>query len=266
MGALTVAAVAAQDLSVSSGFTSGNDGWSGIDVQGPPYDVVVRGPYALDYQSNGGNPGGLVGTSDTAATMFCFSAPSKFRGDKSAYYNGTLHYELRFNNNGLLPAGSIYPDVILIGKGLTLVASAGADPANQTDTWIPFGITLNEVNWHLNDLNGASPTTNQFRDVLSEVTALYIKGDFFAGIDTAWLDNVVMESLSPALQIACTNNGVTLQWPALAAAFSLQTTHDVADTNSWITVSNAPTVVGTNLQMTVAPLTERGFFRLKLEP
>jgi hypothetical protein len=258
--AFTAAAVNAQ--LVSSDFASGDDGWRGIDVQGPPYDVVTRGPYDLVYQATGGDPGGRVGTTDTAATLFCFSAPSKFLGNRLGFYNGTLHHELRFQNDGLAP-GFVHPDVILIGGGLTLVADAGPDPASQTDTWIPFGVALNETNWHLNDLSGLSPTAKQFQNTLSNVTALYIRGDFFSGLDTAWLDNVVMQSSLPALQIAGTNNGVILQWPASAAAFTLETSLNVADTNGWTMVTNAPTLAGTNLQVTLAPLSERAFFRLR---
>ena len=163
-----------------------------------------------------------------------------------------------------LPQGYVHPDVILIGGGLTLTADAGADPASQTDTWLPFSLTFNETNWHLDNLNGRTPTAIEFQTTLSNVTALYIRGDFFSGVDTASLDNVVMGSLLPTLQIARANDEVILQWPASAAAFTVQTTQNVADTNSWTTVTNAPTAAGTNLQVTLAPLAECGFFRLKM--
>jgi len=128
-------------VGATSDFDAGNDGWMGIDVQGPPYNSVARGPYALVWQAGGGHPGGRVGTTDTAGTLYCFSAPAKYLGNRSDWLNKTLSYELQFQNDGLSP-GAMHPDVILIGGGLTLVAKAGVDPATQTGTWVPFAVAF----------------------------------------------------------------------------------------------------------------------------
>jgi len=82
-------------------------------------------------------------------------------------------------------------------------------------------------------------------------------------VETTWLDNVAMQSLLPTLQIAMANNEVVLQWPASASAFTLQTTPNVDNPSTWTTVANAPTVVGTKLQLTLPPSNQSCFFRLK---
>ena len=147
---------------------------------------------------------------------------------------------------------------------MTLVADAGLDPTSQTDTWITFAVTLREANWHLNTLAGTNPTPNEFQNVLTNVTALYIRGDFFSGVDTASLDNVMIQSQVPSLQILCGSDNVTLQWLASAFAFALQSAQKLCQTNSWATVSNAVTIIGTNIQVTVPTRSEHAFFRLKL--
>jgi hypothetical protein len=245
-----------------SSFDSDADGWVGIDVQGPPYDIVTHGPYALNWFATGGDPDGRVGTTDTSPILFCFSAPANYLGNHLGWYGGSLRYELRFQNDGLAP-GFVHPDVILTGGGLALVADAGTDPLAQTDTWLPFGVTFVEGNWHLNTLDGPNPTASQLKMVLSNVTAIYIRGDFFSGLDSAWLDNVAATGSSPQLQIAVNDSGVMLQWPASVNTFTLQTTQDLRDTNSWTAVTIVPTPVGTNQQVILNRPTVNTFFRLK---
>ena len=260
---LAFIAVAVHAQVITSDFTSGTDGWQGIDVQGPAYDLVTGGPYALELQAAGGNPGGRVGTTDTDSTLFCFSAPPVFLGNRLGWYDGTLRYQMRFNSGNMSPGSPLHPDVILIGGGLTLVADAGLDPASQTDTWVPFGVTLNEANWHLNTMGGLPPTTSQFQAALSNITSIYIRGDFFAELDRAWLDNVVMESTLPTLHIACANKSVILQWPIWATEFTLQHTQDLAESDTWTAVTVVPTIVGSQFQATLEPLARQAFYRLK---
>ena len=259
---LAFISAAANAQVITSDFTADADGWKGIDVLGPAYDLVTRGPYTLEIQATGGNPGGRVGTTDTNSTLFCFSAPDKFLGNRLGWYGGTLRYQMRFNFDSLSP-GNPHPDVILIAGGLTLVADAGIDPVSQADIWVPFSVILNEANWHLNDLTGLHPTTSQFQAAISNITAIYIRGDFFNGVDRAWLDNVVMESTLPTLSIACGDNSVILQWPLWAAEFTLQHTQNLAESGTWTAVTVVPTIVGSQFQVTLSPLAPQEFFRLK---
>ncbi len=67
---------------------------------------------------------------------------------------------------------------------------------------------------------------------------------------------------SPSISLAATNTNLTLTWPLTAAGFTLQSRTNVADGN-WVNVSSpAPQIVGTNLQVTLAPANTAQFFRL----
>jgi hypothetical protein len=70
-------------------------------------------------------------------------------------------------------------------------------------------------------------------------------------------------SQAPTLQVNLSGTNITLSWPPSAQNFSLQTTTNLANPNSWITLTNIPVVV--NLQFTVTNPISGGanFFRLK---
>ncbi|MBI3852011.1 MAG: hypothetical protein HY298_17270 [Verrucomicrobia bacterium] len=66
----------------------------------------------------------------------------------------------------------------------------------------------------------------------------------------------------PTLTITpTTTNAVLISWPTPSTGFQLQHINDLTVTN-WASVTNAVTVVGTNNQVIVSPLTVSGFFRL----
>ena len=50
-------------------------------------------------------------------------------------------------------------------------------------------------------------------------------------------------------------------WPTNARGFVLQQNSDLTTTN-WVNATNAVSVVGTNSQVTIPPLTDKGFFPL----
>lgn len=77
---------------------------------------------------------------------------------------------------------------------------------------------------------------------------------------------VVDASLPPpppaSLQISMiTANAVQLAWPTNPPGFVVQQNSDLATLN-WGNVTNAVTVLGANNQVTIAPLTDKSFFRL----
>jgi Immunoglobulin domain len=67
----------------------------------------------------------------------------------------------------------------------------------------------------------------------------------------------------PMLQARVSGKNLILSWPSTAQKFSLQTTTNLVDPNSWVTLTNVPSVV--NLQNTVTnPIAgSQGFYRLK---
>jgi hypothetical protein len=70
-------------------------------------------------------------------------------------------------------------------------------------------------------------------------------------------------ALQPALQAHATGDNLLLSWPLSAQNYSLQTTTNLADPNSWVTLTNVPVIV--NFQNTVTNPVFGGsqFYRLK---
>jgi hypothetical protein len=141
----------------------------------------------VTWNATAGNPGGHISRTDPqAVTTFYWNAPSKFLGDVSTAYGGTLSYDVRHSGGTLYNAADVY----LIGgtTPLTLVFDAAAQP---TTAWTPFTIPLSEGQWRIGSLSGAFATEQQLRDVLSALTALRIRGEYIDGTsETGRLDNV----------------------------------------------------------------------------
>ena len=95
--------------------------------------------------------------------------------------------------------------------------------------------------------------------------------EFFIGIvgGTSTNAQLTVENLafsvsaSPSLQAQTANGNLILSWALSASNFSLQTTTNLADPNSWVTLTNVPAIV--NLQNAVTNPVSGGaqFFRLK---
>ena len=78
------------------------------------------------------------------------------------------------------------------------------------------------------------------------------------------VENLVFSvSLPPSMQAQTSGGNLTLTWPKSAQNFSLQTTTNLTDPNSWVTLTNVPAIV--NLQNSVTNAISDGvrFFRLK---
>jgi hypothetical protein len=81
---------------------------------------------------------------------------------------------------------------------------------------------------------------------------------------TLAIDNIRFYSLQlPSLQAQMSGGNLILSWPPSASDFVLETTTNLADTNSWTAVTNAPAIV--DLQNAVTNPISGGaqFFRLK---
>lgn len=94
--------------------------------------------------------------------------------------------------------------------------------------------------------------------------------EFFIGIvgGTSTNAQLTVENLAftvlspPSLQAQLSNGSLMLFWPMSSQNFSLQTTTNLADPNSWMMLTNVPTIV--NLQNTITnPIVgSQGFYRL----
>lgn len=172
---------------VSSTFDSNSEAWL-VAGDGPNTAVV--------YLPAGGNPGGAIQRADLTDGYMHFQAPAKFLGNLSAYYNGTLSYDLLqtvpFNDPEWF-----YRELIE-GAGMLILNTAGLPP--NTANWVHRSVALNAAaGWiavaSLNDYIGTPITEAQFQAVLANVTALYITGDLISGADLATLDNVTLQAV-----------------------------------------------------------------------
>ena len=179
---------------ISSDFSTGLDGWTGVDL---PYNT--NGPYTNpvanftpSWISSGGNPGGYIDILDPTADVFYFQAPAAFLGNKSSAYGGVLEFDVRsvpLDGNGFVFDDE--PDVVLVGGGFTLVANIGTAPT--PGIWTHFTASLTEAGgWRQGSLTGASVTAAQFQNTLSSLSALRIRGEFVNGGDRGDLDNAAI--------------------------------------------------------------------------
>ncbi|MCR9246892.1 MAG: hypothetical protein NXI31_17805 [bacterium] len=172
----------------ASSFDSGIEGWGVVEVPGPPYDTVVTNSTPF-FSTVFGQPTGSIFSTDRNGNLFLFSAPGAFLGDQSAAIGGFLAYDLRFTPGNLAP-GSLHPDVILQGAGQTIVIDAFADAATQTGYWESHSIPLTAgAGWQFDDLSGAAVSPVAFATIMTNLTAVWIRGDFWAGVETSFLDN-----------------------------------------------------------------------------
>jgi hypothetical protein len=71
--------------------------------------------------------------------------------------------------------------------------------------------------------------------------------------------------IAPALQAQISGSSFVLSWPASAQNFSLQTTINLTDANSWTTVTNAPAVLNQRNVVTNGISGRMRFYRLKMQ-
>lgn len=161
---------------VTSTFDVDRDGWA--------FQADVREFFWVE---TGGNPGGYLEAVDqTTGEIWYFLAPEKFVGDKSAFYGGSLAFELKINAAGAINE----PDIILEGGGLTLVFDT---PNNPGVEWTGYGVALDDAaGWRVGALGGALATEAEMRAVLGDLDRLLIRGEFRSGSDTGGIDSVVM--------------------------------------------------------------------------
>ena len=174
---MALATTATAQYPVTSTFDTGSELWG--------YHNDANG---IHWAASTGNPGGLIYASDlTHGTLWYFVAPAKFRGDHTAAYGLTVEYDLK--NNGI---GSIIDDdIVLIGAG-TWLAYRFVD--NPGTAWKHYAAMLREDAGWVIEGTSTPPTTQQFLDVLSDVTAFRIRGEYISGSDTGYLDNVMLGS------------------------------------------------------------------------
>jgi len=171
---------------VSSTFDSDADGWTGLTTGGSSSWSVVSAGLAPAFSSDG-VPDGSIVLADPDGQWSYFSAPSKFLGDQSAAFSGSLQFDSRYVIPGTSYANEA--EVVLKGAGLTLVYDiTNSLPAS----WTHFDVALESGTWRISDtFSGALATDAQLLAVLSNLDSLWINAEHFTPIDESIaLDNV----------------------------------------------------------------------------
>jgi Laminin B (Domain IV) len=179
-----MSAVAGAQVLAVSGFKEGDENWS-----------VQNGAGNFLWLATGGDPGGYIRALEVPepASLWFFSAPAAFLGDKAAAYGGTLSFSMRSNWS---PPEITAPhaSVQLLGANGVLLALQGDVPPALD--WTRYAVPLvADGNWKLDSVNGSAATAADMHAVLSDLLALRINGDFGQGIEVSGLDSVVLSAV-----------------------------------------------------------------------
>ena len=178
---------------VSSTFDTDTDGWFKL----PGSDSGS----SVDWVSTGGNPDGYMRYNEVGSGFVDFAAaPAKFLGDKSAYYGGTLSFDILTNT--LSNPTNRSDQVKLIGGGIELKYEL--DDPSPTGQWHARSIDLIESAGWINTADNQAPDLSEMLSVLGDLTALHLLTDYRNGSETPSYDNVVLtpEPTTAAL-LAC---------------------------------------------------------------
>jgi hypothetical protein len=74
-----------------------------------------------------------------------------------------------------------------------------------------------------------------------------------------------ISTVAPALQAQISGSSFVLSWPASTQNFSLQTTTNLTDANSWTTVTNVPALLNQQNVVTNGVSGRMRFYRLKMQ-
>jgi hypothetical protein len=182
------AAVQACDFALSD-FSSDGDKWQVADLpypnpDNPPAPIAF---YTPSFEGDTGNPAGDIVMSDPSANAWYWYAPRKFLKNKKAAYGGSLQFDLSVTGSGTYFAEE---DVILVSKGMTIVAALATPPVLA---FTHYSVPLSTPSWKVGSLTGAVATAKEIQKVLKGLTDLYIRGEHRLQLDDfGRLDNVLI--------------------------------------------------------------------------
>lgn len=178
--------VSAHAQVISSTFDTDTEGWG---VFNDARDLVWTGAI-------GNPPGALRATDIGDGRAWYFAASSAYLGDMSAYFGEQLSWDIigLVGNQTSLTGRA---DVILSSPTLNLGVVLGVQPVlNQWTSWqVPLS---DAANWRVmssmpnGNVSATVATPAQIQSVLSNLTGLYIRGEYTSGADSSAIDNVLL--------------------------------------------------------------------------
>jgi serine/threonine protein kinase len=173
--------------SVTSKFENGDDeGWDTLNLDDTQY--ATR---AFRVESDGQNSW-LTAQDISNNKDFGWHAPNKYCGNHSDKFGRSLAYDIWTNGNG---SGGLETDwyVRLRGRGKVLFVDQATVGRLFPNRWSSYSIRLDvSGGWQVFKPSGqnAAATDDDIKEVLSDVTDLWIKGEFANGEDVGRFDNV----------------------------------------------------------------------------
>jgi hypothetical protein len=207
---------------VTSDFSVNDEGWRTVDASG-----VFSSP---TYNIAGGNPTGNISAFAAVYFNFYFVAPSKFLGNLTTYYNGSLSFDLQQS-----AAGTPFVQAeVIVSDGTNFLYYFPATPFSPAvaPSWTSYRVPLNELSgeWKTANSNTATAATSvDFNKIFSNVTLFQVRAGFsFRSSRTNGLDNVLLQpfliTTQPTATTACDGafasltavatglSGITYQW------------------------------------------------------
>ncbi|GFT48977.1 laminin subunit alpha [Nephila pilipes] len=124
-------------------------------------------------------------------TLFYFSAPSQYLGNKLSSYGSNIVYTLYTSTDKNSPIeSSVGPDLILIGNNITIVHDHIEQPADG----IPFTVEVSLIEHEFHHISGREVTREQMMMVLVNLEALLIRGSYFQPVEEIKLSRVLMDT------------------------------------------------------------------------
>uniref|UniRef100_A0A7S4P007 Laminin IV type A domain-containing protein n=1 Tax=Guillardia theta TaxID=55529 RepID=A0A7S4P007_GUITH len=161
---------------VSSSFIESSEGWSKVGKDSGSVKIS-HAPLMLSGKDDGPN-------------SWWFAAPASFIGDKSNFYGGSLEYKVGFwGYNGDFQRSSVNDkwDVVLVSDKLKI---------GLLDVLPPLAflhqvqINLTESSGWLLESSKRAPTKQEFKNVLSKLSGIWIRGGYYAGGEEVYLMGV----------------------------------------------------------------------------
>jgi len=169
---------------ILSDFSTGTDGWQTGDM-----GVTGVAPTGLTGTVNYDAAGQHIQTADILAWTGFLAAP-KFTGDLSAFFGGTVSYDLRdVDNDGVTVS---YVNILLVGAGSERIYIRTPPPSTSAFTHFAFSLDTGS-GWL--DKVGVIATEAQIRSVLGSVSAVYVSADWKTGPDDSRLDNFCVRTV-----------------------------------------------------------------------
>jgi Laminin B (Domain IV)/IPT/TIG domain len=154
------------------------------------------------YQSSNGNPGGFMnasppttgGSTNTSMTWY-WLAPLKFLGKADWSYRAVMTFDLQQSVAGTDNSQS---DIIIVGPSSKSIHLRFADKPAVSPAWRSYSIALDETaGWRNGSVGGTVALKFQIKEVLSNITAIYIRCKFINAVGyTSGIDNVALERRS----------------------------------------------------------------------